>query len=204
MFILNGEKRKRYYDTVDRAEIVYVLQRKGITVTAEVDDALEDLVGDAIVKFDKTKNTKITTWICYYVFRQIRRAIYKSRKFSYSLDACLNNSEHTTLYNFLKIDEKELVDIMAERQNAEILHKAIGMLDDKGQFVMNFILNEISNNNYRWKQKLGRALVKNGYFSKVSREWMRTLGKIYFEKTRINYMKIYRENSGHEMVRPQI
>jgi len=173
-----GEKKminiqKNYFHGVDVPLVLKAIKSTGVEISDNVLEAAQDVVADAIMAYDKTKNVQLSSWVYAYIRYQLRNYIQvgyygkysRNKNFSpnvvTSLDAPAlgkdkNVALHEMLPSDLDVEETALRSVLKDKLDA-----AINKLDERGQFVVRFFLN--ANNPMRCGRALGDALAKNGY-----------------------------------------
>lgn len=167
---------------IDTKLIFSALKKWKIALSYEVRHVLLDVVGEAVVRYNKSKGMTLKTWVCYYVVRNIKHAVEIERRHGrISLDATTANTD-MSLHNVIPSNTKSVEKIVEEKETKKLVHRKIAQLDKEGQFIMNYILQELDQGNYRWKASLAIELTKAGFYDRpISREWARKKSQKYMD-----------------------
>lgn len=157
----------------DKRLVQAAIRRSGLPITAENCMYARDAIADAIMKYDPDKNNgralTLKSWVYTYIRWQIRRYIRPTKKqvVTVSLDKPV---AATSSYSNRDEGQAMLADMIAAPINVENialnnimfeqLENAIAQMDEKGQFVMRFVIE--SANPQRCGQELGVVLAENG------------------------------------------
>lgn len=157
----------------DKRLVQAAIRRSGLPITPENCMHAKDAIADAIMKYDPDKNDgralTLKAWVYTYIRWQIRRYVKPAKKqvVTVSLDKPL-----ATTFSYNNRDEGQamLADMIAAPINVENialnnimfeqLENAISQMDEKGQFIMRFVIEAA--NPQRCGQELGTILAENG------------------------------------------
>jgi len=170
---------------IDTKLILASLKRWNIHLSSQVSHILLDVVGDAVVKYDKSKDMSLQSWAAYYVPRNLKKAVEKEqRQGGVSLDTIRGNDD-TTLHALIPSNAKSVEAIVIENDTKARMKEAISQLDAEGQFIVKYVLRELDQGNERWRASLAVALSDAGFYKKpITREWARQKSKKYMEQIR--------------------
>jgi DNA-directed RNA polymerase sigma subunit (sigma70/sigma32) len=181
------ELSSKLYGVVDTKLVMCAIkkwQKRPLSVEQIV--LLEDIVGEAIAKYDNSRGMALSSWICYYVPRTFKRYVSDNSWFRHvSLDKPRGNDEDADVSLHDTISSKESTEgSVLAKTTMEAVKAAIAKLDPQGQqFATLLLQNYAEGGSTRCGQDIANELAaQNG--RSMSRERVRQIKEKTFATLR--------------------